>query len=239
MKRIQFVLLLVVIAGTVPAWGQVTVGSGIEPERAALLELKTQAPDVNNVTSKKGGLGLSRVSLVSIMTLEPFISTSDVDWINNDVTKIKEKHAGLVVYNLTTTNGFKKGVYVWNGTKWTPISGGTGGEKRYFYVPSFNIPLPTPSSTEHIFDLYAEYKKQFTKSGNTTFLSNNTQLTRIPSPESDALYDPADLDYVITYYDDRVLQVTALTDDGKMKYKVLSQSTSSASFLNVVFVVKE
>lgn len=240
MKRIKLVLLLVVISAIVPVWGQVTVGSGIKPERAALLELKTQAPDANNVTSKKGGLGLPRVSLESLTTLEPFILTTDADWINNNATKIKEKHAGLVVYNLAAANGFEKGVYVWDGTVWKPISAGTGGERRYFYVPSFNIPLPVPSSTIiREFDLYDQYKKQFTKSDNSTFVSNNDQLTRVPSPASDVLYAPDELDYVVTYYDKTILEVIGLTDDGKMQYKVLSQSTSPASFLNVVFVVKE
>lgn len=248
-QKMKLVLLFVVVASLGTAYGQVTVGSDVAPERAALLEIKDQAADADNVTAKTGGLGLPRVELADKTTLEPFIATGDAEWTNAATqATLKTKHAGLMVYNLyespssvTESNKkFKPGVYVWNGTEWGTVGSGSGGEGRYFYIPSFNIPLATPSATELTFDLYAQYKAQFTQSGNTTFVSNNATLyTTVPSPETGTLYTASELDYIITYYDDTVIDVTGLTNDGKMTYKVVSQETSPASFLNVVFVVKE
>jgi hypothetical protein len=100
------------------AKAQVTIGLGEEPSRAALLELKTQQPNGENVTSDKGGLVLSRVKLVSKITLEPFIPKNDPDWINAATSKVKELHEGLMVYNLNAAAPFAEGLYVWNGLEW-------------------------------------------------------------------------------------------------------------------------
>jgi hypothetical protein len=100
------------------AYAQVTIGTNIAPQKAALLELATQQADADNVTSTKGGLVMPRVKLVSATTLEPFITTTDPDWQNNASTKIKEKHTGLVVYNLTVNTTFSQGLYVWDGAEW-------------------------------------------------------------------------------------------------------------------------
>jgi hypothetical protein len=106
---------------------QVTIGMDAPPVKAALLDLKTQeaitpssANDNTNVTSNKGGLLLPRVKLKDKHTLEPFIPVSDPDWTNSSATKIKEVHAGLTVYNLTSNVDFVPGMYTWDGQKWTP-----------------------------------------------------------------------------------------------------------------------
>lgn len=133
-------------------FSQVTVGSAIPPERASLLEIKNQEADSKNVTSTKGGLGLPRVFLVDKTTLEPFISLTDTDWTNAVTSKIKEKHAGLMVYNIyespateTDTNKkFRQGIYIWDGVKWNLE---TKDDSRYFSPPSFNIPLGTIGTT--------------------------------------------------------------------------------------------
>ncbi|MDR2498304.1 MAG: hypothetical protein LBD28_02565 [Tannerellaceae bacterium] len=117
---------------TIPsiAVAQVVIGSNNEPERAALLELKTQnaersnissVSDDANVTSTKGGLVLPRVRLLNPTTLEPFISASDPAWTSN-ASKIKEKHAGLSVYNLASDAYFMPGVYSWSGERWTLVA---------------------------------------------------------------------------------------------------------------------
>ena len=104
---------------------QVTIGVDKTPSRASILELKTQevtspvsVTDDSNVTSTKGGFGLPRVKLKSLTTLEPFIETTDAEWMDPTASKIKEKHAGLLVYNLNTTSPFVLGIYVWDGSRW-------------------------------------------------------------------------------------------------------------------------
>jgi uncharacterized protein (TIGR02145 family) len=50
--------------------------------------------------------------------MEPFIETSDPDWVSN-TNNLKERLAGLMVYNLTTVAGILyPGVWTWDGTLW-------------------------------------------------------------------------------------------------------------------------
>ncbi|MDR2955531.1 MAG: hypothetical protein LBV43_10650 [Prevotella sp.] len=264
-RLILIVLLFVVSLGGYHALAQqggVTVGSPNPPAKAALLEIKSEetanpvsTTDATNITSKIGGLGLPRVYLENKKTLEPFI-VKTADWDDTTPSQttldIKRKHAGMMVYNIyvskddTNNPGtdpdtrLKQGVYVWDGAKWTMVGEGVG--QRYFYIPSFNIPIEeiTPSGDPDLtLDLYQEYASQFTKAGNTTFFSNNNTLARVPSPDESALYKTDELDYVITYFDESVISVTGIDDYGVMSYRVISLKTTPDSFLNVVFVVKD
>jgi hypothetical protein len=120
--------LLAMLFIAFPAWTQVTIGSGISPTRAALLELKTRqesgtvtsVSDSKNVTSTDGGFLLPRVELVNINTLEPFIPADDTEFVSN-TNSLKEKLAGLMVYNITDNgpgSSLYPAVYTWNGTYW-------------------------------------------------------------------------------------------------------------------------
>lgn len=106
----------------VDIYAQVTIGSGEPPAKAALLELKDKEPEDDNITSKSGGLLLPRVGLENKTTLMPFIA--DDQNFKNNTNKIKDKHTGLVVYNLT--NSFEKdlcpGTYEWTGSYWERLS---------------------------------------------------------------------------------------------------------------------
>ncbi|MDR2498305.1 MAG: hypothetical protein LBD28_02570 [Tannerellaceae bacterium] len=117
--------------GNLALHAQATIGSNELPARAALLDLKTRdainppnANDTLNISSLTGGLLLPRVKLINSFTLEPFISTSDPDWTNNSSSKIKEKHAGLTVFNISNNKPpLKVGAYIWNGYSWmTPAA---------------------------------------------------------------------------------------------------------------------
>jgi hypothetical protein len=113
----------VLLAATVSAYAQATIGLDSPPERAALLDLKSQAPDGDNVTSNQGGFILPRVKLVNPETFEPFISTSGADWQSETSrAELKRLHTGLQVYNLTANDDFKPGVYFWNGSRWNALT---------------------------------------------------------------------------------------------------------------------
>jgi hypothetical protein len=117
MKKIILSTIILLISVSILK-SQVTIGSINEPARAALLDMKTKNPGTDNVTveaNKPGGLVLPRVKLVNISTLQPFIAPTVSDWAEQ-----KKVHEGMMVYNLTTNNGFSKGIYVWNGTQWEP-----------------------------------------------------------------------------------------------------------------------
>lgn len=108
--RILFLCCLCTLGLTTTA--QVTIGSNNPASKAALLELKDQkantpasVTDDANVTSETGGLLLPRVKLVNKNTLQPFIDTSDELWDEKETNKIRETHAGLMVYNLSVPTG--------------------------------------------------------------------------------------------------------------------------------------
>lgn len=120
MNRRILLLCLFPLLG-LSAIAQVTIGSGTPPSKAALLDLKDQevnAPasvtDDANITSETGGLLLPRVKLVNTNTLEPFIDVNDELWVQKETNKIRETHAGLMIYNLSTTAGLEQGIYVWD-----------------------------------------------------------------------------------------------------------------------------
>jgi len=229
--------------------GQVSIGSTQEPEKAALLQLKTQQADINNVTSDKGGLLLSRVKLVNRKTLEPFI-VNDSDFQNNG-NKVKDLHTGLIVYNIYVSASqtdpdltFDEGVYVWDGTQWQQ-AGESVDPVKWFYPPAFNLPLPkidTNADPVRTFDLYGEYKRQFTKNltDNPTFVDTQNGITNsVPSPADGQLYLPEELDYIITYYDPEIIRDVTINTNGVLSYRVKDNDPGSHSFLNLVFVVKE
>ncbi|NDW09973.1 hypothetical protein [Dysgonomonas sp. 520] len=239
--------ILMIFTVNISINAQVTVGSDNPAAKAALLEIKseettnpTSVTDVTNVTSRTGGLGLPRVQLVNTGTLEPFIATTATEWSAGNKALTMIKHAGLMVYNLSLTNGFKQGIYVWDGAQWVIVKDDNSGAsaERYFYIPSFNIGLGSVGATSTV-NLYEEYRKQFTKAGNSTFVSNNASLNVVPSAGPGVLYTPDQLDYVVTYYDTDIFDTVSINNSGVMTYKVKSLNTTPGSYLNVVFVVKE
>jgi hypothetical protein len=231
MKTFKTISLFIVISlglSCFQAIGQVTVGSDIAPLSGVLLDIKSQAANANNETTTGtagGGLGLPRVMLVNEITLEPFLTATAN-------AADKTARAGLMVYNVSSTSPFKPGIYVWNGTKWTT----TGEGIKYFYMPSCNIPVT--STGAKTFNLYDEYKKQFTKSGNTTFITSNASINYVPSPELTRLYTASELDYVITYYDTSIFSAVSINATGLMSYTVNSTNTTSSTYFNIVFIVK-
>ena len=247
MKKIityNIVLFAVLVGLATTAWAQVTIGSDGMANRAALLDIKDRVtPGLNNETATTGGLLLPRVLLVNPATLEPFIPTTDTEWINNTTSKIKEKHIGLQVYNLSTANGFTKGMYIWNGTAWEKQDLQQDDVQQninyFFYLPSFNIAIT--ANQNHEIDLYAEYERQFTRRLNANFVSNPAfTLDLLPMAGTDRLYQRNELDYVITDFDEQIINpnTISISDDGKLKFDVISTETSKKSYFNIMFIIK-
>ena len=244
-RNLYLVFALLLVGGaTIQVKAQVTIGSSAQPNRAALLDIKDkETPGIHNETATTGGLLLPRVLLVNSATLEPFIALTDADWMNAGTSKIKEKHVGLQVYNLSTSNDFIQGVYVWNGTTWeTQEQADQNFEQNvnyFFHLPSFNIEIEVGPNRQ--IDLYAEYEKQFTRSLNTKFVSNSNYTAEVlPKAGTDRLYRRDELYYVITDFDSDIINYLTLqlTDDGKFIYDVIGTATMKKSYMNVLFVVK-
>lgn len=251
MGNIKYSLFLVFYAflSLTPLLAQVSIGENTPPEKASLLDVKTQEADVNNVTTTVGGLLLPRVKLVDKTTLEPFVS-NDADFQNN-VDKVKSKHKGLIVFNLTSSMNnsvaskqFLPGVYLWDGSQWQ-LTGDSKRQIRWFYPPAFNLPLPAvdgPSAPLRKFDLYGEYERQFKKNNvnNPQFVdTQNVISSNIASPIDGKLYQRTELDYVITYYDFNVIYDVSIDSQGILSYRVRDNDPGSGSFANLIFIVKE
>jgi hypothetical protein len=128
-------MLLMALAFSFPVHAQVTIGSGLEPQRGALLDVKSKdaaTPGGETTDQNGGGILMPRVELVDINSLEPFIAAGDQD------AATKANHKGLVVYNLTDTGGFAAGPYSWDGTKWV---GGADANDIKDYTGSTSIIL--------------------------------------------------------------------------------------------------
>lgn len=106
---------------------QVTIGSGIAPEKGALLQLKEKdAPD-GEATAATGGLLLPRVVLTEKTELYPMFlrnpgepnSGPNPDYSANK-DALDKVHTGLIVYNLSE-DGAKdlcRGLNQWDGQQW-------------------------------------------------------------------------------------------------------------------------
>jgi hypothetical protein len=240
------IVLAALILTCLNAKAQVTIGSQDNPQKGVLLELKTKeannpkkVTDDENVTVDRtgGGLLLPRVKLESKNTLDPFIDSQNTqEWTDN----AKLTHAGMVVYNLNTLNGFQQGLYVWNGSEWSEVNGGvenSADTERYISIPSFNIELK--GLGDNTCNLYDEYAKQFNLNFNdTSQKSSNSSLNIIPSHKSGRLYNPEELDYVVTYYDNRIIDIKNMDEKGNIDFEVLSLDMDANSFINVILVVK-
>jgi hypothetical protein len=92
---------------------QVTVGSLFEPAQGALLDLKEQEADANNVTATSGGLLLPRVVLTAVDEFS-LLSLSDDQ---------EKDHTGLLVYNVKEDEilSLEKGIYQWDGSNWREL----------------------------------------------------------------------------------------------------------------------
>jgi uncharacterized protein (TIGR02145 family) len=85
---------------------QVTVGGLTDPAAGAILDLNSTA---------KGGLLLSNVALTDLTKIPGNYAFAGIATEQDDNTEL----TGAMVYNTDATTGV--GVYLWNGTNWTPM----------------------------------------------------------------------------------------------------------------------
>jgi len=202
-------ILLTAMFFTMQLKAQVTIGTLKEPDKNALLDLRQDNAD----NSSTKGLLLPRVKLSSTGEAAP-------------MTAPVEK--GMIVYNTESAGDVMPGVYYNDGTKWVGTQ-----DKKWFYMPAFNLPVTTIQNGLKC-DLYAEYKKQFTKSANAQFFSSDAAATTVQP------IFPADrLEYYVTAFDTGTfLTITDVDAAGVMTYNVTSLNIPEGSYINVIFVVK-
>ncbi|MBK5722294.1 hypothetical protein JGH11_15565 [Dysgonomonas sp. Marseille-P4677] len=113
-------LLLLLLFTCTQLQGQVTIGSGIKPNKGALLDLKEfeTTESVKGGTTATKGIMLPRVVLKSLDEL-----TMGDNVINNDTEGTWKAHEGLTVFNVHEDLSKKicRGVYVFNSSSWIKL----------------------------------------------------------------------------------------------------------------------
>lgn len=107
-KKITLFLTLIIAIINPAIYAQVTIGSGIEPDKDALLDLKEE-----NVTTK--GLLMPRVALSSTTAYTP----------------LSRHVVGMTVYNIATVGDVTPGYYYNDGTKWVRMATATAGSNSW------------------------------------------------------------------------------------------------------------
>ncbi|GHV31801.1 hypothetical protein FACS1894177_07030 [Bacteroidia bacterium] len=130
MKIINYFFITIILFFLVPITelsAQVTIGSLEEPTKGALLQLKEISGITDDSPDAYKGLAMPRVHLTEENNLYPMLLADPADpssGPNADYTANKsgldKSHTGLIVYNLNDASPFKKGLYVWSGSKWEP-----------------------------------------------------------------------------------------------------------------------
>lgn len=230
MNKKSFLLLFVllaVVSVTTKLHAQVTIGTDKAPEKAAILDIKNIDGGNGNVTAQLGGFLLPRVVLDDIREFTVF---SNIKVNDADYNEQKLRHKGLVVYNITPnlTQNIEEGIYVWTGQKWEKAS--FRQQAGFIYMPSIVLQTTTPGYEGRI-NLYDEYKKQF----QAPLIKNDQAPAQIPF-----FAGAGDLHYYITAMDETVFDkdLTTISDDGWLKYKVKAASVDGTSYMNIVFVPK-
>jgi exosome complex RNA-binding protein Rrp42 (RNase PH superfamily) len=103
MKRIFFLMLMLIVLSTASMNAQVRIGDSSNPTAGAVL-------DLNNPDGYKGGLLLPKVELTTL---------SDPTDIAGATDENKADLKGLIVYN--TSSSPVEGIYVWTGSEWFVI----------------------------------------------------------------------------------------------------------------------
>lgn len=133
---------------------------------------------------------------------------------------------GLTVFD-TSKKCISQNIGIPTSPEWVCLSPYTA---RFFYMPSVPFDTSTISSTGLTKDLYNLYKAQFSN------VASNARSTSAPATIP-YFPNPSDLYYYVTGYDATVFRINSISDAGVLNYDVLSNATS-ASFINIVFVVK-
>ncbi|MDR0865365.1 MAG: fibrobacter succinogenes major paralogous domain-containing protein [Candidatus Symbiothrix sp.] len=112
-KRFMMLLLMAAVLLPLGLRAQVTIGGTGDPQAGAILDLNSTV---------KGGLILSNVDITDLgkIPASGFVGITSVQETNAALT-------GTIVYNKyeSPDGKIKKGLYVWDGNDWQPVSGST------------------------------------------------------------------------------------------------------------------
>lgn len=207
------ILLLLLVLMPLCIQAQVTIGVGEAANNSALLELRENTDGTSN-----RGLLLPRVKLSSLTLASPLPGHVN----------------GMTVFNIDGTN-IPEGLYYNDGTRWIQM---VPQNAIFFYAPSIVLPTsvddPAYNKVTETFtiDMYNVYKSQFG-------MSDLTSSTKSPLAGALPVLKNSELDYFVTYYDNKVFTTLAISNTGVLTYKLITGFTITANtFINIVFKVR-
>jgi len=195
-----------------PLKAQVTIGEMDTPNTNAVLDLRS---------NDKLGMLLPRVNLQATNLAAP----------------MSEHLKGMVVYNLVTAgtypNNVVPGFYYNDGTKWILLKDAV----NWFYLPSFNLDVSTTGPK--IVNLFNIVDTQLQNNASGVVVSSGyTYPAAGAIKKATPKYVATDLAYIVTYYDNTVINNITITADGVMSYNVLSTTIGPNSYVNIICIVK-
>ena len=133
MKRMLILLVLAIVCNVMQA--QVTIGSHLNPQQGALLDLKETDPTNQSGPNSEKGILFPKVVLINAKSLEPLVK-------GTATPADSMKTRGMIVYNVNANaNGIDAGLSVWNGEEWMSIVGGGASKVAVFTVDWANVKI--------------------------------------------------------------------------------------------------
>lgn len=132
-KKLKLAVISLLCLMSLQLYGQVTIGSGIAPEKGVLLDLKekdatspTQA-DITSLENSTKGVLYPKVFLRDAAKLTPLYGGSDDGsgvWSDESTAEEKLKATGMVVYNVNPDAiNMDEGLYMWQIDEWIKLNG--------------------------------------------------------------------------------------------------------------------
>lgn len=152
----KFAIFIIAMLPTLSGYAQITIGSGSQPNKGSLLDLRQKEGTSVELSTADKGLALPRVALTEEDKLFPMFS-DDPEYIANGNNKKTEQdmlHTGLVVYNTNKCGILGTGVYLWTENKWiklghnqTPLGLNLSEDILYLGSGTALQPLTTQTAT--------------------------------------------------------------------------------------------
>ncbi|MDR0750507.1 MAG: hypothetical protein LBF62_13190 [Tannerellaceae bacterium] len=169
--KINALWLLFALSPVAGLQAQVSVGSLLPAEKAALLQIKDYDAAVSGGATANGGLLLPRVELEGI---------SDVTFIQSPNADQRLDLTGLLVYNVKTSGGMEKGIYEWDGSSWNLLEAESkhAGSVTTTKIEDASTPIAAGNFEFQIDPSTKRSQCRLTKvpSGNVTYYYNITGL---------------------------------------------------------------
>ena len=141
--------------------------------------------------------------------------------------------------NSTIEEVSKKGFYYYDGKDWVRVM-----QKAQIYLPSIVLKTTTGSYTIDLYDVYLAQFRGGASAATNTGTSTTSTATSFAKSSTNAIlrvFEKADLDYFITYFDSNVFTNVRVNTNGVLTYTVTSAGENAVSedtFMNIVLQEK-